>query len=54
MKKIIASICLLLLTCFMVSNLAHGASSREDLQARIDASKIVLDEILNANDKSLP
>jgi len=54
MKKIISSICLMLLACFMLSNAAYAASSREDLQARIDASKIVLDEILNANDKSLP
>jgi lipid-binding SYLF domain-containing protein len=50
MKKIIASICL----SFMLTGAAYAASSREDLQARIDAAKIVLDEILNAQDNSIP
>ena len=50
MKKIIASICL----SFMLAGAAYAGSTRESLQARIDASKVVLDEILNANDKSIP
>jgi lipid-binding SYLF domain-containing protein len=54
MKKIIASICPLLLTCLMFTSAAYAGSSREDLQARIDASKIVLDEIMNAKDNSIP
>jgi len=54
MKKIIASICPLLLTCLMLTSAAFAASSREDLQARIDAAKRVLDEIMNARDNSIP
>ena len=50
MKKILASICLF----FLVSSTAFAAASREELQARIDASKTVLDEILAAKDKSIP
>ena len=50
MKKIIASFCVaLLLTCT-----AKAASSKEDLQARIDAAKLVLDQIMAANDSSIP
>ncbi len=54
MKKVIASICTLLLTCLMHTSIAYAGSTREDLQARIDAAKIVLDEIMNAGDKSIP
>jgi SH3 domain-containing YSC84-like protein 1 len=50
MKKTIASICLSL----MLTGAAYAGSTREDLQARIDASKIVLDEIMNAQDNSIP
>jgi lipid-binding SYLF domain-containing protein len=50
MKKIIATICL----SFMVTVAAHAASSREDLQARINQAKIVLNEIMNAKDNSIP
>jgi lipid-binding SYLF domain-containing protein len=50
MKKIIASICL----SFMLTGAAYAASSREDLQGRIDAARIVLNEILNAQDNSIP
>jgi len=50
MKKIVASICL----CFGLIPTAFAASSREDLQARIDSAKKVLDEIMAAKDKSIP
>ena len=50
MKKILASICL----CFFLSSTAFAATSREELQARIDSAKTVLDEILGAKDKSIP
>ncbi len=50
MKKTIASICLsLFLTCA-----AFAASSRDDLQSRVDAAKVVLDQILSAQDRSIP
>jgi lipid-binding SYLF domain-containing protein len=50
MKKTIASICL----CFMLTSAAYAGSTKEDLQARIDAAKLVLDEIMAAGDKSIP
>jgi lipid-binding SYLF domain-containing protein len=50
MKKIVAVICL----SFMLSSAAFAASTRENLQARIDAAKIVLDEIMAAKDNSIP
>src|ERR1035441_5901108 len=50
MKKTITSICL----CFLLTSSAFAASSREDLQARIDAAKVVLDEIMAAQDHSIP
>jgi lipid-binding SYLF domain-containing protein len=51
MKKAIASICL----CFMLTcTTAFAASSREDLQARVDAAKVVLEQIMAAQDKSIP
>ncbi len=50
MKKTIASVCL----CFMLSCTAFAGSTREDLQARIDAAKLVLDKIMAAQDKSIP
>src|ERR1035437_6112801 len=50
MKKIIASICL----SFMLTCCAFAASSRDDLQARIDASKVVLDQIMAAKDRGIP
>lgn len=39
---------------FMLGGSASAASKREDLQARIDAAKLVLDEIMAAGDKSIP
>jgi lipid-binding SYLF domain-containing protein len=50
MKKTLASICL----CFMVSSAAFASSTKEDLQARIDAAKVVLDQIMAAQDHSIP
>ena len=50
MKKTLALICL----SFMLTSAAFAASSRENLQARIDAAKAVLDEIMAAQDKSIP
>ena len=38
----------------MLSPAAFAASSKEDLQGRIDAAKVVLDQILSAQDKSIP
>jgi hypothetical protein len=38
----------------MLTGAAYAASSREDLQGRIDAARIVLNEILNAQDNSIP
>lgn len=49
MKRTIASICL----SFLLTSTAV-ASSKEDLQSRIDSAKIVLDQIMNANDKTIP
>lgn len=50
MKKIIASIC-----CFLVcGGTAFAGSSRASLQARIDAAKTVMDEIMAAQDNSIP
>ena len=50
MKKIFASISLSLL----LTSTALAASSRDDLQARIDSAKIVLDQIMGAQDKTIP
>ena len=50
MKKTIALICL----GFMLTGSAFAASKREDLQARIDAAKEVLDQIMATRDNSIP
>jgi SH3 domain-containing YSC84-like protein 1 len=50
MRKTIAAVCL----CFLLSSTAFAASSRQDLQARIDSAKTVLEEVLNAQDSSIP
>ena len=50
MKKILASICL----GFMLSTAAYAGSSKEDLQARIESAKVVLDQIMAAKDSSIP
>ena len=50
MKKAIALLCIgFVLTCT-----ASAASSREDLQARMDAAKTVLDQIMAAGDATSP
>jgi lipid-binding SYLF domain-containing protein len=50
MKKTIASFFLF----FLIACTASAASSREDLQARIDAAKVVLDQIMAAKDSTIP
>jgi lipid-binding SYLF domain-containing protein len=50
MERAIASICL----CLSLTCTAFAASSREDLQARIDEAKIVLDRIMAAKDATIP
>ena len=50
MKKTIDSICL----CFGLIPTAFAASTRQDLQDRIDAAKLVLDQIMGAQDRSIP
>jgi lipid-binding SYLF domain-containing protein len=50
MKKTIASICL----CFMLSSAAYAAPKRDDLQVRLDSAKLVLEQIMSAQDKSIP
>lgn len=49
--KIFAS---LLLSLFLVPTGAFAASSRQDLQDRIDAARTVLDQIMNAQDSTIP
>ncbi|MGB6975482.1 MAG: lipid-binding SYLF domain-containing protein [Terracidiphilus sp.] len=50
MKKTIVSICCF----FLMGSTAFAASSRASLQARIDAAKTVMDEIMAARDNSIP
>jgi lipid-binding SYLF domain-containing protein len=50
MKRAIASVCL----CFCLTCPAFAASSREDLQARVDEAKLVLDRIMAAKDATIP
>src|ERR1035438_6689936 len=50
MKKTLTSLCL----CFMLACSAHAASTREDLQVRIDQAKLVLDHIMSAQDATVP
>src|ERR1019366_6751446 len=50
MKKTLALLCL----CFMLPSAASAGSTRENLQARIDAAKVVLDEIMAAQDNTIP
>jgi lipid-binding SYLF domain-containing protein len=50
MKKTLALLCL----CFMLTSAACAGATRENLQARIDAAKAVLDEIMAAQDKTIP
>lgn len=50
MKKILASICL----SFLLASTALAASTKEDLQGRVDAAKTVLDQIMAAQDNTIP
>jgi lipid-binding SYLF domain-containing protein len=50
LKKTITSLCL----CFLMTSTAFAGSSREDLQGRIDAAKIVLDQVMAAQDRGIP
>jgi len=50
MKKILTSVCL----CLSLSTAAFAGSTKEDLQARIEAAKVVLDQIMAAKDSSIP
>ena len=50
MKKSIVSVCL----CFMLASAACWASSREDLQNRVNQAKTVLDDIMAAQDRTIP
>ena len=50
MKKIVATICL----CFLLTSGAFAAPKRQNLQERLDAAKSVLDEIMHADDNSIP
>ncbi|MFZ0392336.1 MAG: lipid-binding SYLF domain-containing protein [Terracidiphilus sp.] len=50
MKKLIVSVCIAVL----LPGAAFAASSRDDLQARVDAAKTVLDQIMNAQDRGIP
>ncbi len=50
MKKALASLCI----SFLLTSMAVAASSKGDLQSRIDAAKVVLDQIMAAQDKTIP
>ena len=50
MKKRFLAVCL----CALLSTPLFAASSRDDLQARIDSAKVVLDQIMYAQDRTIP
>ncbi len=50
MRKAVVSICL----SFLLTSSAFAASSKEDLQSRVDAAKVVLDQIMGAKDRTIP
>ena len=50
MKKTLIAFCF----CWMLSSTAYAASSRQDLQDRIDSAKTVLDQIMSAQDNTIP
>jgi lipid-binding SYLF domain-containing protein len=50
MKKTLAAVSL----CVMLTATAFAASTREDLQDRIEAAKTVLDQIMSAQDSTVP
>ena len=53
MKKLISSV-LALSIGLLISGSALAASTREDLQDRLDSSKLVLDQILTTPDNTIP
>jgi lipid-binding SYLF domain-containing protein len=52
--KINKTLAFLSFSCLFAVSAAFAASSREDLQARVDASKTVIDEIMQAQDRTIP
>jgi len=50
MKRTLASLGL----CFALSCTAFASSTRDNLQDRVDAAKVVLDKIMAAGDRSIP
>lgn len=50
MKKTLVSLGL----CFVMTCTALAASTKEDLQDRVDAAKTVLDQVMAAGDRSIP
>ncbi|HEX3893725.1 MAG TPA: lipid-binding SYLF domain-containing protein [Terracidiphilus sp.] len=50
MKKVFSAICL----SMMLAGPAFAASSKEDLQGRIDNAKTVMEQIMSAGDRSVP
>jgi SH3 domain-containing YSC84-like protein 1 len=50
MKGTFASLCVSLL----LTSTAFAASTKEDLQDRIDSAKVVLDQIMSAQDRTIP
>ncbi|SRR5579871_3793884 len=54
MKNRIVSICLCFMLAFVLSTNAFAASSKDDLQARVDSAKLVMDQIMGASDRSIP
>jgi lipid-binding SYLF domain-containing protein len=53
MKKLI-SLAFILCLGLLIPGSAFAAASHEDLQDRVDAAKVVLDQILNTPDNSIP
>jgi len=54
MNKTLARTTAFLGFCLLLSSTALAASSKEDLQDRIDAAKTVLNQIMAAGDRSIP
>ena len=55
MKKMLHSKTLASLgLCILLSSTAWAASTKEDLQDRVDAAKTVLDQVMAAGDRSIP
>ncbi len=53
MKKILSPL-LCAVVLLASSSFAHAASSTSDLQRRVDAAKVVLDQILGTSDRTIP